>query len=175
MKGLFRWLVVLMVLIALVMVPVASAQTPTPAAFSGACFRTDGGDLTVAASGCTYAFLSGSTFEVATDITQSDGDLTVADDLTIAKQTAIAVTDNSTITPTGTFQLLSAAAATATSSITAGTAGQVVIFTNTSTNTIVLTDTGTLMLTGNITLGQYDTLTLISDGTNWLQLSTANN
>lgn len=30
-------------------------------------------------------------------------------------------------------------------------------------------------LTGNLALGQYDSVLLFSDGTNWVQLATANN
>ena len=46
---------------------------------------------------------------------------------------------------------------------------------NNSNTTITISDTGTLKLSGNIALGQYDTLVLISDGTNWVQLATTNN
>jgi len=42
-------------------------------------------------------------------------------------------------------------------------------------NTITLTDTGTLKLGGNAALGQYDSITLLSDGTNWIQVSKADN
>ena len=43
------------------------------------------------------------------------------------------------------------------------------------TNTITITDTGTLKLSGNAALGQYDTITLWSDGTNWIEISETNN
>ncbi len=90
-------------------------------------------------------------------------------------QTTITVSNNSIITPTGVYQPLTAAAACGTASIAALPAGSVVIFENLSANTITLTDTGTLLLAGNAALGQYDTLTVISDGTNWIQLSKADN
>ncbi len=41
--------------------------------------------------------------------------------------------------------------------------------------TITISDTGTLKLTGDLALGTADTLRLLSDGTNWYQISTANN
>jgi hypothetical protein len=174
-KGLFRIVVVVLLLLLLAAMP-AQAQTPTPDAYSSNVFMAHGGDTLVVASGGTLDIQDGATFTLAETLTQSDGDLIVADDLKIKAQTAIAVTDNSTITPTGTFQPLSAAANTATSSITAGANNEFLILYNSSaTYTIVLTDTGTLKLSGNITLGQYDTLTLISDGTNWIQVATSNN
>lgn len=110
-----------------------------------------------------------------TGLTLSDGNLVIADFARYTPQTAIAVTDNSIITATGTYQQLTAAGNTATASVVCGTAGNIVTLVNTTTNTIVLTDTGTLMLTGNLTLGQYDTATLLSDGTNCIQLGTTNN
>lgn len=79
------------------------------------------------------------------------------------------------ITPTGTYMPIFAAANMSPAGIVAGTAGDLLILTNISNTTIVITDTGTVMLSANASLGQYDTLTLFSDGTNWLQLSTANN
>lgn len=90
-------------------------------------------------------------------------------------QATITVSNNSIITPTGMYQPLTASAAAGTSSIAAAAAGTIVIFENLSTNTITLTDTGTLLLAGNAVLGQYDTLALISDGTNWIQVSKSDN
>ncbi len=87
----------------------------------------------------------------------------------------ITVTQDSTITSLAAYQPLTADEAVSTGSVTTGATGQVVIFTNVSTNTITISDTGTLKLTGNIALGQFDSLMLVSDGTNWLQVATANN
>jgi len=89
--------------------------------------------------------------------------------------TPIAVSNNSIITTTGVYQPLTATAACGTSSIAAAAAGTMVVFENLSNNTITLTDTGTLLLSGNAALGQYDTLSLISDGTNWIQVSKSDN
>lgn len=103
------------------------------------------------------------------------GNATFGGNLILTPATSITVTMNATITPLGAYQPLTSAGTVNTSSITAGTAGAVLTLVNSSATSIVFTDTGTLKLTANITLGQYDTLTLVSDGTNWVQRSTANN
>lgn len=115
------------------------------------------------------------------DVTVGD-DLTVTDLLVYGKvratkgvsQTLLADT---TITNTYTYLPISAAGNIGTSAIatTTSTAGDILILENIANVSIVITDTGTTMLTGNITLGQYDTLGLMFDGTNWIQLYTSNN
>lgn len=91
------------------------------------------------------------------------------------KQTALPVTFDTEISPVGTYTQLSATEAVGTGSITAGTAGQLLILTNISAHAITITDTATIMLGGNRALDQYDTLVLLSDGTNWLELSYTDN
>lgn len=96
-----------------------------------------------------------------------------------APRTAISITANgATVNPTGTNQQLSAvfpAKFTSGASITVKPAGTIIIFTNVSTNTITFTETGTLRSAGNIALGQYDSATLLSDGTNYYQIGASNN
>lgn len=135
-------------------------------------------DLTVDA--VTAADLTASDDITATDDLVVGDDLTVGDNLYLADliastYTTVTVTPGSTITPTGMYQLITSATNAGTSAIANPTAGRVVVLVNVGSNTITLTDTGTLKLTGNIALGQYDSLGLISDGTNWIQISTANN
>ena len=108
------------------------------------------------------------------------GDATIADDLNIADligstYTTITVGYQGTITPTGMYQLLTATAPRGTSSVADPTAGRVVTLVNVGSQTITLTDTGTLKLAGNVALGQYDSVTLLGDGTNWIQVGTSNN
>lgn len=103
------------------------------------------------------------------------GNATFATNVILTPATAISVTMNMTITPAGAYQPLTSAGTVNTSRIAAGTAGTLLTLVNNSATTIVLTDTGTLKLSGNISLGQYDTLILLSDGTNWVQRSTSNN
>ena len=55
------------------------------------------------------------------------------------------------------------------------TLGKITTFYNQANQTITISDTSTLKLSGNIALGQYDSLTTIGDGTNCVQLATANN
>jgi hypothetical protein len=95
--------------------------------------------------------------------------------LLLTPATRITVTQDSTINPTGSYQPLGAAGATSTATITAKPAGSFLRLINETNQTITISDTGTLKLSADIALGQFDTLTLISDGTNWVQISTANN
>jgi hypothetical protein len=105
---------------------------------------------------------------------QSDGDVVVADDLRITPQTSITVTNGAAFTATGTYQGI-IAAGEVTPTITAGTAGDLLVLINTGTQTINIADTGTQMLSAAWAAGQYDTLTLICDGTNWLEVSRSGN
>lgn len=125
-----------------------------------------------------------------------NADLTVADDLTVGDAvtatsldaatviadvarltpaTAISVTQGLTITAAGSYQPLESAGNVSTGAITAGAAGDVLILANQANTTITISDTGTLKLSGNLALGQYDSVTLISDGANWIQAATSNN
>jgi hypothetical protein len=123
-------------------------------------------DLTVAGD----TALSGAT-TLGGAVTQSDGNLTVADDLTISKQITFTVGTNGIITPTGSFQVITASAARGVGTIVAGAAGDTLLMVNTGSNTITLTDTGTLRLSGNAALAQNDTILLVSDGVNWIQIA----
>jgi hypothetical protein len=102
-------------------------------------------------------------------------DLEVQDWLAVAAQTAISVTHDAIITPTGSYQQLESAGTVGTSSIAAGSAGQILVLVNTTNTTITISDTGTLKLSSNAALGQYDSLTLISDGTNWIEIGEGGN
>ena len=128
-------------------------------------YVADGGAMTLA-NGLTVT---------AGGVTLSDSDLVVADDLRITAQTAITVTDGAAFTPTGTYQGIQAAGEV-TPTITAGApAGDLAVLINTSAQTINLADSGTLKLTAAYAMGQYDALVLWSEGTNWIEISRANN
>ena len=111
------------------------------------------------------------------NVTHYTGGVEVGTLFRTVPQTAISVTaNNQTISPTGAYQPLAVVfPAKATSSITAGTAGDWLYLTNTMSNTITLTDTGTLKLGGNRTIGQYDSLLLVSNGTYWVEVSLTDN
>ena len=80
------------------------------------------------------------------------------------------------ITPTTSLHQITAAGVVSnTMSVTGFTAGQVVALVNVGANTITIIDTGTTMLGGNRALGQYDTLMIFFDGTNWVELAFTNN
>lgn len=111
---------------------------------------------------------------VASDSTLS-GDLALGGDLKLTAQSVVTITNGATLTPLGSYQPLAAAGAVGFGSITVGAAGSVLYLVNSVNQTITITDTGTLKLAGNIALGQYDALQLISDGTNWVQVAPVGN
>lgn len=136
------------------------------------------GNLTITAGNETLTAgnltLTAGSATIGNDLAVTD-DATIGSDLLATKQTSLTVTSGGTITPTGTYQLITSAGAVGTSSIAGCTSGRVLVLANSGSNTITLTDTGTLKLGGNAALGATDTLTLICDGTNWNQVSKADN
>lgn len=103
------------------------------------------------------------------------GDTVLGGDLTLTAQPAITMVSAATLSPTGSYQPITSAGAVGFGAITAGSAGAVLTVVNTVNQTITITDTGTLKLSGNAVLGQYDAITFISDGTNWIQTSKSDN
>lgn len=92
-------------------------------------------------------------------------------------RTAITVTDNATINPTGTYTRLTAAAAVGTSgdNLTVEPAGTIITLVNVGAQTITITETANIKSAGNLALGTLDTATLISDGADWYQIAASNN
>lgn len=126
-----------------------------------------------------YSLIVENDITVRDDLTVDD-DTTLTDDLTLGgllinSGTAIAVTNGSYITPTSMVQELTAAAAAGTSNLAAGADGQLLVLYNSSANAITITDTGTLKLSSNLVLGQYDSAVLVSDGTNWMEAGASDN
>lgn len=122
----------------------------------------------------------------SSDLTLGD-DLTVPDDVNIGgdllstRQTTVTVTSGGTVTPLGNYVPLSAAGNVGTSSIAGCTAGdsysRVVTFINVANVTITFTDTGTLKLSSNAALGQWDSLTLRchTGSGDWVEVGETNN
>ena len=88
---------------------------------------------------------------------------------------SITVTQDLQLVPGATFQPLTAEDDWSTGDIITAAAGWLVIFRNDSATTITISDTGTLQLGADCALGQTDTLTVISDGTNWLKIACSDN
>ncbi len=88
----------------------------------------------------------------------------------------LTVTDGAVFAPTGSYQPLSAAAPVTPTVYTAtAVAGSVLLLVNTGTNAITIQDTATQALAGDFSMGQYDTLLLIFDGTRWIERARSNN
>lgn len=122
----------------------------------------------IGASGTDFSATGGLT--LADDLTLSDGDATVADFLAITPQTGLVITD--VITPTGTYQPISAASPI-TATLSAGSAGQLLIVVNTGANAITIADTATTA--GTYAMGQHDSLMLLNNGSAWVEISRSNN
>lgn len=112
------------------------------------------------------------------DVTMGD-DLIVTDNATVdglvlTPATLISLTNGATLTPSSSFHVIGSPG---TVYVTLGVcpAGLVTTLENAINATINLTDTGTSKLTANFAMGQYDTLTLIGDGTNCYEVARANN
>jgi hypothetical protein len=123
----------------------------------------------------TTGYQQSGTYMLAGSYVQSGSYVKVGTFLRMTPATSITVTTDSLITPLGSYQPLTSGGTVQTASIAAGTAGDVLTLINTTNTSIVFTDTGTLKLGGNRTLGQYDSLMLVSDGTNWVERAFANN
>ena len=99
----------------------------------------------------------------------------VEDIFRLSPQDTTTLTQGATITPSGALMPLTSAGDVSTGSITAGTNGDILLLLNTVNHTITISDTGTLKLSGDAALGQYDSLLLGCDGTNWIELAQADN
>ena len=106
---------------------------------------------------------------------ETDTVLTFSEFLAAEEQTAEVVSAGSTIVATGTYQPLTSAAAVTTSTSTAiadGTkVGQLLILVNeNASDAITIDDAANTRLSGNAVLGNDDSLMLIWDGADWLEI-----
>lgn len=101
----------------------------------------------------------------------------VTQDIRLQPRTAISVTMNGTIDPTGSFQRLESAGAVSVSGddVDLEPAGTVLVLANIGGSTITITETAALISAGNVALGAGDTATFISDGDAWRQIAASNN
>lgn len=168
---------------------IALAPTSAPVqAQNTACYRAQGGALWACDDGGTMEFHDGAILGIedgATLDVQSGATLTVDsgasvaidDFLTLVPQTAISLTMNGTLTPTGSLQLLESAGAVSVSgaNIVDGAQGDLLILLNIGGSTITITETTGLISAGNIALGTLDSATLVYRGTSWYQIGASNN
>lgn len=154
------------------------AQPALAARAHNAIFCDGGETLCVEAwggSGITIYSDAGSTTKFS--ITGASGNLFTAGLLRTGAGTTITVTAASAITPTASYQPITAAGAITDATLpTSGfLAGQRVTFVNSGSNSITILDSGTSKLAGNAALGQYDSLTVLFDGTNWIETNRSDN
>jgi hypothetical protein len=135
-----------------------------------------GASLTVA-SGATEthaAAISATSTLGVTGLTTLTGGAAISQTLTFPAMAATTVTNGAAFAISGTFQPITAAGAV-TPTITIPAAGRYACIYNTSSNAILIQDTGNQVLTADATLGQYDVLCGYSDGTRFIETSRANN
>lgn len=102
------------------------------------------------------------------------GALALSTGYNIVPQTPITVTNAATFTVAGSLQLIQASG-TVTPVLNPGTPGQVVTLLNISNQTITIADTTGQLLSAAGALGQWDTLTLVYYGVNWIEIARSNN
>jgi hypothetical protein len=117
--------------------------------------------------------VTGNVAQTSGNIT-TDGNVTIADNLIVSAQTSITVTDGYTLTTTGGFHPLTSAG-TVTMTLTVPTIGSVIVLENTTNTAINIADGSGVSMAGAVALGQYDTITYISDGRTLVELSRSNN
>jgi len=120
-------------------------------------------------------FQNGTELEEATDTV-----LTFSEFLAAEEQTVVVVGAGYSITPTGTYQPITSTARVTTSTscaVISGTVnGQLLILVNENAADLITIDDGAnTHLSGDALLGNDDTLMLIWDGADWLEIAQANN
>ena len=103
------------------------------------------------------------------------GTTTAASWLAFGTQPTAVLAMNGTLTPTGSYQPISATASVGISVVVVPPAGTFVRIVNVGAQTVTLTDTGTLKLAGNAVLSTTDSLTMISDGGNLIEIARSDN
>jgi hypothetical protein len=114
---------------------------------------------------------------VAAGTTVAAGTSVTAGTKYIAAKSAAAITcaDGATITPTATYQELTAAGTVeVTMTATSRTTGEILILWNSAAQAITIKDVN-VDGTGDLALSQFDTAMYIFNGTKWAQLATSNN
>ena len=126
------------------------------------------------ASTLTGAVSGGSTGTFAGTIFGT-GEIDVGTFLNMSAASTISVTNEvgaTGITPLGSYQPLNSAGNVGTIVTTTGfTTGDIVTLVNIGSNTITISDTGVMKLSGNAALGPADTLTIVFHSVQWIELA----
>ena len=135
----------------------------------------NGVDLSAGSFTSDHVLQNGEIIENATDTVVSISAFTA-----FVEATPVAVTSGGTITATATYQPITSSGAVTTSTSTAIAdgvkIGQILILVNENgSDVITIDDGGNTKLSGDAVLGAKDTLMLIWDGTDWVELAQANN
>jgi len=141
-----------------------------------------------AAGTTTFSNLATTDLAVADDLTVTDaasvgGDLTVGDAMGVTGLVqyvcsgGLLMTDGGIITPTQSYhEIYSESAVTVTMAATGPYVQGLVLFIENSSNPdIIILDTGTAIMAGNVTLGYRDTLLFMYDGNKWTEVSRSDN
>lgn len=128
--------------------------------------------------GATGFFTSNGTAVLSGTTTVDNGSLTFTSDasLVVTPASVITVTNGGVLTPTASIQPIAAAGpVTVTLATGAFVDGQKLTIINTVNQTIIITDAGSVFLSGNQSLGQNDTLEAVKYNSGWYQTGGSNN
>jgi hypothetical protein len=133
-----------------------------------------GGALTVAGTAAVTGNASTGGTLAVTGNADVGGNVSIDNLIAFGNAGNVTVTPGAVLTPANTLTFVTAAGAAGVG-MGLGSTGQIVSVINMGTNAVTISDTVNSALSGDIALGQYDTLTMVFDGTRWIQLATANN
>jgi hypothetical protein len=142
----------------------------------GDLYTTDAAQALYYGTGSFTGTLAANTLSAAQNITVT-GNIQVGKFLQYTAGTTQTVVNTQPITPTATYQAIAAAVNVYTDNLLRAGAltGQLWILQNIGTPTVTITDANTCNLASTYAMGISDTLTLIFDGTSWVELGRSDN
>jgi hypothetical protein len=127
-------------------------------------------DLAVTEQMTVADLLSTADLAVSEQLTVAAG-ATVAGVLNLTPATTQVITDGDTLIPAGAIQPISSTAATGFGLITAPASGNLLMIVNVGGQNVVITETASIVMSGNTTLGAGDSVVLAYIGTKYYQLA----
>lgn len=113
---------------------------------------------------------------VASSYISTTNEIQIGTMLNFGMESDVTVVNSLPFTPTTSYCPISAAGwVSPTIEVTGYTTGDLLILVNVSAQKIYLADAANNLLSANFTLEQYDTLTLLFDGSKWVELSRSDN